>query len=643
MRLLRLEDDGEFSLVEFVGKSIPRYAVLSHTWGANDEEVTFKDIVKGTGKSKAGYSKIRFCAKQAANDGLQHFWMDTCSIDKSSSSELSEAINSMFSWYRKSSVCYAYLTDVDVDESTAIESEPVRRQIQESQWFTRGWTLQELLAPRKLLFFSKQGTNLGSKEENKCLVSEITGIHQRYLERWETIRTASVSERMSWMRNRITTRTEDIAYCLLGIFNIHMALLYGEGSGAFRRLQEEIIRVVNDQTIFCWSHRSPMVPGNWGSILAPHPAAFQGSMNFCRNQLSARDTMSYTFTNAGLSIQLPVIHAHQGIYAILDVSPDHGDHSSRLGIPLRLATDHGNYRRIRIPEDPVRIPTDFLRATPPRWIKEPSPEYPAHNEFLAETLNDPTTWPKGFRAIQAVNRENLYILFREDEDIEPYECDALSASISPSLQTQVQEVRCRLHITSDIPVYLSIPSTLKRSQSSAGNLRFSRKWSMVEARLNGANDSGAALLELHPIGAARPLEILGRFFCLLCVRLNSERHALWSISGFCLLGSAKEETAIKLQCQSSLPKGKISSSTSYNYIQRNPEVAFHRHDPPRPSIRDVDDIFHVELGRDDWKSRKIVVDELFQSMSAILRTCRREIDYLGQLTKNLEIQRKERR
>src|SRR6266446_3800853 len=119
MRLLRLEDDGEFSLVEFVGKSIPHYAVLSHTWGADDEEVTFKDIVKGTGKSKAGYSKIRFCAKQTANDVLQHFWMDTCSIDKSSSSELSEAINSMFSWYRKSSVCYAYLTDVDVDESTA--------------------------------------------------------------------------------------------------------------------------------------------------------------------------------------------------------------------------------------------------------------------------------------------------------------------------------------------------------------------------------------------------------------------------------------------------------------------------------------------------------------------------------------------
>src|SRR6266702_6883395 len=112
MRLLRIEDDGEFSLVEFVGNNIPRYAILSHTWRADDEELTFKDLVEGTGKSKVGYSKIRFCSTQAAGDDLQFFWVDTCCIDKSSSAELSEAINSMFRWYRNAAKCYVYLSDV---------------------------------------------------------------------------------------------------------------------------------------------------------------------------------------------------------------------------------------------------------------------------------------------------------------------------------------------------------------------------------------------------------------------------------------------------------------------------------------------------------------------------------------------------
>jgi Heterokaryon incompatibility protein (HET) len=105
MRLLRLEDGGKFSLVEFVGKNIPCYAVLSHTWGLGDEEVTFNDLVNGMGKSKAGYRKIDFCGQQAANDSLRFFWVDTCCIDKSSSAELSEAINSMFCWYQDAAMC----------------------------------------------------------------------------------------------------------------------------------------------------------------------------------------------------------------------------------------------------------------------------------------------------------------------------------------------------------------------------------------------------------------------------------------------------------------------------------------------------------------------------------------------------------
>lgn len=172
MRLLRLEDDGGFSLVEFFGSDIPRYAILSHTWGADHEEVTFKDLTEGKGESKPGYRKLTFCRNQAAIDNLQYFWVDTCCIDKSSSSELSEAINSMFSWYHESTICYAYLSDVvdevshdaeNVDKNSGEDTNSIlpesakkarervygRGDWTHSRWFTRGWTLQELIAPRK--------------------------------------------------------------------------------------------------------------------------------------------------------------------------------------------------------------------------------------------------------------------------------------------------------------------------------------------------------------------------------------------------------------------------------------------------------------------------------------------------------------
>jgi len=145
MRLLRLEGNGEFSLTEFVGEHIRRYAIPSHTWGADKDEVTLKDIVKGTGMSKAGYAKIRLCGKQAAKDGLQYFWVDTCCINKHSSTEFSEAINSMFQWYKDAVVCYVYLFDLSptTDPPTALK---------DCRWFTRGWTLQELTAPRNFEF-----------------------------------------------------------------------------------------------------------------------------------------------------------------------------------------------------------------------------------------------------------------------------------------------------------------------------------------------------------------------------------------------------------------------------------------------------------------------------------------------------------
>ncbi|XP_044715953.1 tetratricopeptide repeat domain-containing protein [Hirsutella rhossiliensis] len=225
MRLLKHNSRGEFSLTkDLAGDEIPRYAILSHTWGTDSDEVSFNDLIHGSGKRKAGYAKIRFCGEQASRDGLQYFWVDTCCIDKSNNTELSEAINSMFRWYRDAGKCYAYLADVS-SRILDINDKPGQMtwetSFRKSRWFTRGWTLQELLAPTSVEFFSKEGERLGNK---KSL--------ERHID---------VTERLSWAEQRETARREDKACSLLGIFDVYMPLIFGEGmERAFKRLREEI-------------------------------------------------------------------------------------------------------------------------------------------------------------------------------------------------------------------------------------------------------------------------------------------------------------------------------------------------------------------------------------------------------------------
>jgi hypothetical protein len=166
MRLLEINSQGEFSLTYFISRYRTPYAILSHTWGA--EEVTFQDLRNGLGKIESGYNKILFCGEQARLDGLQYFWVDTCCIDKSSGVELSEAINSMFQWYQNASKCYAYLSDVSttppLNTLDKLRKQSVFDLLLNSRWFTRGWTLPELLAPKSLEFFSKEGEKLGDKK-----------------------------------------------------------------------------------------------------------------------------------------------------------------------------------------------------------------------------------------------------------------------------------------------------------------------------------------------------------------------------------------------------------------------------------------------------------------------------------------------
>ncbi|KAH8671374.1 hypothetical protein BX600DRAFT_411360 [Xylariales sp. PMI_506] len=231
MRLLRREEDGCIGLSDWPHSKAPPYAILSHTWGPPKDEVTYDDILKGTASGKKGYQKIEFCEKQAASDGLQYFWVDTCCINKLDSVELAKSINSMFRWYRDAARCYVFLSDV---ENMA--------DFQQSRWFTRGWTLQELLAPKIVEFFSLSGERLGNKTTLEEKIEQVSKIQATALQ-GHPLTDFPVQERMNWVCERQTTEEEDIVYCLLGIFDVYLPLIYGEGEAHARlRLMREINR-----------------------------------------------------------------------------------------------------------------------------------------------------------------------------------------------------------------------------------------------------------------------------------------------------------------------------------------------------------------------------------------------------------------
>ncbi|GES62249.1 HET and ankyrin domain protein [Aspergillus terreus] len=242
MRLIHIEDGGHQMSMTEVNREVPKYAILSHTWGA--EEITIDDMRNGRRTDSGGYRKIQECCATAARNNYQYLWVDTCCIDKTSSAELSEAINSMYRWYEEADVCYAYLSDVPSVNFTG------------SRWFTRGWTLQELIAPKEVIFFDKEWNVLGTRDSLQLEILERTNIPLGILDGSQSLETMSIAQRMSWASERQSTRIEDTAYCLMGIFGINMPLLYGEGDKAFIRLQEEIMNVSDDHTIFAWKDSS---------------------------------------------------------------------------------------------------------------------------------------------------------------------------------------------------------------------------------------------------------------------------------------------------------------------------------------------------------------------------------------------------
>lgn len=290
---MRLINTSSFELLEFNPPKIPRYAILSHTW--TDDEFVFSDRSNPDRRDSKGFKKIAGCCALAAAEGWQFLWVDTCCIDKSSSAELTEAINSMYKWYERSEICYVYLEDFVLKAAREDHGESFRY----SRWFSRGWTLQELLAPQNVVFYDRRWIEIGSKTFLKNKISSICWISPDHLNRPKN---ASIATIMSWASRRHTSREEDMAYSLLGLFDINMPLLYGEGDNAFYRLQCEIIQSSTDESIFAWKDHRLSRSG----LLAKSPSAFTESNDIVPIYIKEIARPPYYMTNSGLAIELVV-------------------------------------------------------------------------------------------------------------------------------------------------------------------------------------------------------------------------------------------------------------------------------------------------------------------------------------------------
>ncbi|KAL8646104.1 MAG: hypothetical protein Q9226_007016 [Calogaya cf. arnoldii] len=335
MRLLRTKT---LEFGDFLDSQLPRYAILSHRWG--EKEVSFKemrrfqkdtldaseddryDVAQSSGP---GMAKIKNFCQKAARNGFDWCWIDTCCIDKRSSAELSESINAMYKWYARSTVCYIYLADLEISEHEQhLRTEQGVRawstRFRGSEWFTRGWTLQELLAPNssQVSFFDTNWTYIGHLSDLLDDVAATTGISKVFLvegglqdqgEQGEI----SVARVMSWTSRRITSRGEDIAYCLLGLFDVNIPLLYGEGAEkAFHRLQIEVMKQKDDESLFAWTGNGTEV-----GALASSPACFANSGNILKFQRTI-NRLPYSVTNKGLEFSIPRPHLQEtgktGVY-----------------------------------------------------------------------------------------------------------------------------------------------------------------------------------------------------------------------------------------------------------------------------------------------------------------------------------------
>ncbi|KAF5590989.1 beta transducin [Fusarium pseudocircinatum] len=319
MRLLQTKSHELFEASD-IPVPFPSYAILSHTWISSKDEITYQDMKTRTGDIKnnvykqMGWSKLKNYCDRASEDGWEWAWMDTCCIDKTNPADTQEAINAMFRWYQRAGVCYAYLDDVDfakasqmpfpgdTDIARIVNSSRValRDEFIGAKWFTRGWTLQELLAPHYLMFVDKEWRHMGTRETWALEIEKASNIEARHLNAFKPtdFTSCSIAMRFSWASGRETTVEEDESYSLLGLFGISLPLIYGEGGRqAFNRLQRQLIHVYPDDSVFAWKGSEPDPKPRWG-ILARSVKDFWDASKVTEGQYGN----AYSMTNRGLEI-----------------------------------------------------------------------------------------------------------------------------------------------------------------------------------------------------------------------------------------------------------------------------------------------------------------------------------------------------
>ncbi|KAK5999164.1 Vegetative incompatibility protein HET-E-1 [Cladobotryum mycophilum] len=401
---MRLINAHTYKLETFPGSHIPPYAILSHTWG--EDEVTIEQMLSETADTESdGYQKIIHTCEQAVADGLEYVWIDTCCIDKSNAAELEHAINAMFDWYHRAELCYAHLADVQTVHNPDKKGSEFRR----SRWFRRGWTLQELLAPTKLEFYSETWEYIGPVTALYSTIESITGIESFYLQRASSphtfmFRNASIAARMSWASMRHTSIAEDRAYCLLGIFDIKIPLMYGEGgSKAFYRLQEEIIKQSDDQTILAWGWKRPLTPPSspgpnaplTHGFLAASPASFAGCQDLTRWPGPGVGGRVFPINHKGLHITVPLRHDGGNRYTAMlrccsKMNPD-----KAIGLPLvKDKDDDGDPKGIACYLRAEENLADNCAKLNPKW--PPTTICISHRPWYPKMVVEVKSWSQGF-------------------------------------------------------------------------------------------------------------------------------------------------------------------------------------------------------------------------------------------------------
>jgi len=412
--------------------SVTKYAILSHTWDASGE-VTFQDIQKLENARKlAGFHKIERTCSVARSKKIDFAWVDTCCIDKTSSAELSEAINSMFRWYRGSDVCYVYLSDFEPLPTPLTEAE--RREmtgdrLRSCRWFTRGWTLQELIASTRMEFFDRDWNSIGWKGDLEGVLSDITNVDVAILKDSSGLHSIPVARKMSWAVGRQTTRVEDRAYSLLGIFDTNLPLLYGEGSKAFQRLQHQIANENNDLSLFAWQHDD--VPGTesprFSGIFARSPDEFRHCATLKKHAGQFQDARGFAITNSGLRMEHTLHRLFTKFYLPhneLLLSLDCVETSARTAnktawLGVRLTRVGNTYLRFK----PASTETTLSRTAwtaqtepdrpPAQWLRGPRDSSAPKHIFVRPTLSSSDV----HRVSSLMSNTGIVLIFSPTVDI----------------------------------------------------------------------------------------------------------------------------------------------------------------------------------------------------------------------------------